>query len=451
MERSIRSIARSPKRARFWSRDACRFAGSRGSRRAVGSALRACRFAGSRVRGFARLRRAAGSALRACRFAGSRVRRVAGLAPRCRFGASRLQVRGFAGSQGRGARAALQVRRFAPAGSRVRGFAGSRGCAALQVRRFAAAGRPPFGGLCRECRPPARPNGRAPAARREPREPAAAKRRTCEPARLRTAWCRQPSSPLDGRACGSGRRDRRIDPVVRVDDEEVVAGRHDPAEARLPPQHAAHRVVLEVVHDIHARVELRVGDEPIQPRREAALGQLDAVPLVGEVHRMPGRGRTPISEHDARARSPEKKPPQLEAGPECAARRLRPCSAADPIAGEIVLGPGGEDDAVADLEVLVEPLVGGHEGHRGCLRCGSISARCQLDSRVTRRFAHVREDVEVPAEAELADQRMAADAGVARLEVIAAEAAAGEPDRRIEVRLHLVDAEARRPQVVRDS
>src|SRR6187200_71407 len=70
-----------------------------------------------------------------------------------------------------------------------------------------------------------------------------------------------------------------VEPVVRVDEVHVAAGAHDPAEPRLPPEHRAHRVVLEVVDQRDPWRELRLADETVETGRERALWQVDVVEL----------------------------------------------------------------------------------------------------------------------------------------------------------------------------
>src|SRR5918996_1272235 len=74
-----------------------------------------------------------------------------------------------------------------------------------------------------------------------------------------------------------------VEPVVRVDEIQVAAGLDDPAEARLPAEHGALRVVLDVVYPCDPRAELQLRHDAEQPRLESALFQLDSVPFPARI------------------------------------------------------------------------------------------------------------------------------------------------------------------------
>src|SRR5918994_5373468 len=71
-----------------------------------------------------------------------------------------------------------------------------------------------------------------------------------------------------------------LSPVVSVNEKQVVAGPQNPAEARLPAENAAHRVVLNIVADRNPGTELRADHAAEDLRGEFAFGQRQPVPLV---------------------------------------------------------------------------------------------------------------------------------------------------------------------------
>src|SRR5262245_56140747 len=75
---------------------------------------------------------------------------------------------------------------------------------------------------------------------------------------------------------------RIVEPIMVVDEVNVVAWPQDPAVARLPPQYPALRVVLDVVDPGHERAELQFGDGAIQTRVEASFRKLHLVPFSGQ-------------------------------------------------------------------------------------------------------------------------------------------------------------------------
>src|SRR5262245_41159455 len=72
---------------------------------------------------------------------------------------------------------------------------------------------------------------------------------------------------------------RIVEPVACVDDVEVVAWLENPAEARLPTDDRALRVVLDVVDPRNPRAELQFRNHANQAGLEMALVELDLVPL----------------------------------------------------------------------------------------------------------------------------------------------------------------------------
>ena len=60
-------------------------------------------------------------------------------------------------------------------------------------------------------------------------------------------------------------RGERVQPVLRPDEERVVAGLLNPAEAQLPADLAAVGVVLDVVRERDPGIELRARRQPARP------------------------------------------------------------------------------------------------------------------------------------------------------------------------------------------
>src|SRR5215831_17152921 len=79
------------------------------------------------------------------------------------------------------------------------------------------------------------------------------------------------------------RLQRVVEPVLGVDDVQIISGFENPSEARLPAQHGALRVVLNVIHPRNPRAELELRDDSVQACMEAALSQLHLVPLTRRV------------------------------------------------------------------------------------------------------------------------------------------------------------------------
>ena len=96
---------------------------------------------------------------------------------------------------------------------------------------------------------------------------------------------RQP--PIEG---VSSVAERIVQPVVDVDEVEIVARLENPPEPRLPADDGALRVVLHVVDECDPRVELCLGDHSVQPGVELPFSQRHAVPLVGEGKHLARRG-----------------------------------------------------------------------------------------------------------------------------------------------------------------
>src|SRR5678809_959665 len=75
------------------------------------------------------------------------------------------------------------------------------------------------------------------------------------------------------------REQRIVEPVVRVDDVDVVAGTDDPPESRLPAGDATDRVVLDVVDPRQKRRELQFGNDAVEARVERGLRQRNRIEL----------------------------------------------------------------------------------------------------------------------------------------------------------------------------
>jgi len=82
---------------------------------------------------------------------------------------------------------------------------------------------------------------------------------------------------------GELRQQRIVQPVVGVDDVNIVTGLHNPSESRLPSGDAAHRVVLNVIDPGQKRRELQLGDDAEQARGERGLRQRDLIQFRGGV------------------------------------------------------------------------------------------------------------------------------------------------------------------------
>src|SRR5688572_6675859 len=73
-------------------------------------------------------------------------------------------------------------------------------------------------------------------------------------------------------------------PVLRVNEEHVVAWPLDPSESHLPPEGPGDVVILEVVHQRQPGTDLGVCRRAEQAGREVALRQLQHVALSLEEH-----------------------------------------------------------------------------------------------------------------------------------------------------------------------
>lgn len=71
-----------------------------------------------------------------------------------------------------------------------------------------------------------------------------------------------------------------VQPVVRIDEVDVIARTQDPSISELPAKDAGNRIVLKIVGDGNPGTELIVGVQSQERRREFSLCQLDTSPLI---------------------------------------------------------------------------------------------------------------------------------------------------------------------------
>ncbi len=75
-----------------------------------------------------------------------------------------------------------------------------------------------------------------------------------------------------------------VEPVVCVDEKDVIARADDPAQPRLPAEKPAHRIVLDVVHQRNPGIELVPHNCPDQAGGKVSLRQLNAIPFPLQIY-----------------------------------------------------------------------------------------------------------------------------------------------------------------------
>ena len=88
--------------------------------------------------------------------------------------------------------------------------------------------------------------------------------------KLRIGWFLKAVRVKDFHRClaiqSRARAQRAVQPVMRIDEVDVVAGTQDPSVTELPSQDAADGIVLKIVGDGNPGTELLISAEP-QDRR----------------------------------------------------------------------------------------------------------------------------------------------------------------------------------------
>ena len=78
-----------------------------------------------------------------------------------------------------------------------------------------------------------------------------------------------------------------VDPIVRVNEKDVIAGTYYPAQSRLPAQFPAHRIVLDIIHQRNPGIELVPENHLDQAGGEVSFSQLDAIPFPFQTYEKP--------------------------------------------------------------------------------------------------------------------------------------------------------------------
>ena len=244
---------------------------------------------------------------------------------------------------------------------------------------------------------------------------------------------------------------RVAQPVVVVDQEEVVAGIQDPAESCLPTQVPAIVIVLEIAGKRHPGTELRAYVGLKNTDRKTALGQFDACPFVAQaddeaVLRPDGQARLKITASPTEIVTPSELSSKSD-------RALAAHSPEEIVAVEAVVVSRWQDNGIvrAHFEIIVEPFKFLVDAEANAVARMKVHLEdAQINSLRQHDVPAVTGLVVAHIPLELSDQGVVfgtgskANKGIVLLDASSVD----ETQSRVEVRLSFVQAEPAGPQVV---